>query len=68
MRISGFRRGVYKIFTLLGRYAAMIGSYQQPIGFFGPTGCPETLVTNNQSTPNIAEECRSQIPGGPKVS
>jgi len=36
MRISGFRRGVYKIFTLLGRYAALISSYQQTIGLFGP--------------------------------
>jgi hypothetical protein len=52
MRISGFRRGVYnKIFTLLGRYAALIGSYQQPVGLLGPTGCPETPVTNYQSTP-----------------
>jgi len=68
MRISGFRRGVYKIVTLLRRYAAVIGSYQQPIGLFGPTGCPETSVTKYQSTANIPEECRSQIQGGPKVS
>lgn len=37
-RISDFRRGVNQILTLLSCYA-LIGSYQQPIGLFGPTGC-----------------------------
>ena len=61
MRTSCFRRGVYKIYVLLGRYAALIGSYKQSVGLFGSTGCPETPVTNYQSTPNIPEECRPQI-------
>jgi len=58
--ISGFRRDISGIFVLLGCYET--GSYRSfgttywshfhdslPPLKTGPTGCPETLITKNQS-------------------
>ena len=73
----GFCRSVNESFALLGCFAALIGSYRRFETTYrthllrswtacrsttGPLGCPETSVTNYQSTPlNIREERRSPL-------
>jgi hypothetical protein len=67
--IWGFLRVVNEVFTLLGGYAALIGSYRifrtayqsHPLKL-GTIGCPETSVIKYQSTlHNIAEERRTRL-------
>ena len=69
--ITGFRRGVYEILALLGRYGAQIGSYRR----FGSSNarttwllkteqivCPETSRINYQpKLRNVPEERRSYL-------
>ena len=75
--ISGFHRGVSAVFDVLGCYDLYIGIYvpkfRETYRFhihsrwtassfkMGPIGCPETSVTNYQSTlRNIPEKGRSR--------